>query len=131
VVAPICTNYASPDGSASAQLVEYYRARGRGGAALVTTEIAFIDDLGSRGFVAQLGAHHDRMIPGLNDVAEAIREGGALAGLQIGHCGSQRGLKEPPLVSASPVPWAPTQPVPKALTMAEIAGVVKAFAAAA
>src|SRR5262249_24907121 len=110
VVAPICTNYASPDGSASAQLVEYYRARGRGGAALVTTEIAFIDDLGSRGFVAQLGAHHDRMIPGLNDVAEAIREGGALAGLQIGHCGSQRGLKEPPLVSASPVPWAPTQP---------------------
>lgn len=131
VVAPMCTNYAAPDGSATRELIEYYRARGRGGAALVTSEIAFVDDLGSRGFVAQLGAHHDRMLPGLGEIAEAIREGGALAGLQIGHCGSQRGLAEPPLVSASALPWAPGKPVPKPLTLPEIGHVVAAFAAAA
>jgi len=131
VVAPMCTNYAAPDGSATREIVEYYRARGKGGSALVITEISFVDGLGSRGFVAQLGAHHDGMIPGLAEIAEAIQEGGALAGLQIGHCGGQRGLAEPPLVSASAVPWAPGKPIPKALTEAEVGDVVRAFALAA
>ena len=131
VVAPMCANYAAPDGSATREIIEYYRVRGKGGSALVITEIAFVDDLGSRGFVAQLGAHQDGMIPGLAEIAEAIQEGGALAGLQIGHCGGQRGLAEPPLVSASAVPWAPGKSVPKELTEAEVGDVVRAFALAA
>jgi 2,4-dienoyl-CoA reductase-like NADH-dependent reductase (Old Yellow Enzyme family) len=131
VVAPMCTNYAAPDGGVTRQLVDYYRARGAGGAGLVITEIAFIDALGSRGFQAQLGADRDRAIPGLGEIAEAIRDGGAMAGIQLGHCGSQRGLGEPPLVSASPIAWAPGKPVPKQLTIAEIGDVIAAFAQAA
>jgi 2,4-dienoyl-CoA reductase-like NADH-dependent reductase (Old Yellow Enzyme family) len=75
VQAAMCAMYSAPDGSATAQNVEYYRARAAGGAALCIVEITFTDDLGSRAFHAQLGAHNDTMIPGLSDIAEAIRSG--------------------------------------------------------
>ena len=86
VMAPMCAMYAAADGSVTRQTVEYYRARARGGAGLVIAEITFMDDLGSRAFHAELGAHNDLMIPGLSDLAEAIKAEGALAGLQLGHC---------------------------------------------
>ena len=70
-----------------------------GGAGLIIVEITFTDDTGSRAFHAQLGAHDDRMIPGLTDIAEAVRAEGAVAGLQLGHCGAQRVISEPPVVA--------------------------------
>ena len=48
VVGPLCTMYAAPDGSATPQLIEYYRARARGGAAIVIIELTFTDDIASR-----------------------------------------------------------------------------------
>ena len=83
-----------------------------GGAALVIVEITFTDEGGSRAFHAQLGAHDDRMIPGLSDIAEAVRAEGAVAGLQLGHCGAQRVVSEPPLVAPSAIAWAPGKRVP-------------------
>src|SRR5262249_58717355 len=82
VQAPMCAMYANADGSATRQNVEYYRARAAGGAGLIIVEITFTDDIGSRAFHAQLGAHDDRMIPGLTDIAEAARPEGALTALQ-------------------------------------------------
>ena len=87
VMGPLCTMYAAPDGGVTPQLVEYYRARARGGAALIIVELTYIDDISSKSFHAQLGAHSDMMVPGLSDLAEAIKGEGALAGLQIAHCG--------------------------------------------
>src|SRR5689334_8234127 len=125
VQAPMCAMYANADGSATRQNVEYYRARAAGGAALVIVEITFTDNGGSRAFHAQLGAHDDRMIPGLTDIAEAVCAQGAVAGLQLGHCGAQRVISEPPVVAASPIPWAPGKRVPLELTQAEIARIVQ------
>ena len=125
VQAPMCAMYAAPDGSATRQNVEYYRARAAGGAALVIVEITFTDEGGSRAFHAQLGAQNDRMIPGLSDIAEAIRAEGAIAGLQLGHCGAQRVVSEPPLVAPSAIAWAPGKRVPEALTREEIARIVQ------
>src|SRR2546423_9967607 len=105
VQAPMCAMYAAPDGSVTPQVIEYYRARAAGGAGLVIVEITFTDRLGSRAFHAQLGAHDDTMIPGLGELAGAIREEGAIAGLQLGHCGQQRVIGEPPVVAPSPIPW--------------------------
>jgi 2,4-dienoyl-CoA reductase-like NADH-dependent reductase (Old Yellow Enzyme family) len=124
VQAPMCAMYAAPDGSVTPQVVEYYRARAAGGAGLVIVEITFTDRLGSRAFHAQLGAHDDTMIPGLGELAAAIREGGALAGLQLGHCGPQRVVAEPPVVAPSPIPWAPGKRVPHELTVEEIGAIV-------
>jgi 2,4-dienoyl-CoA reductase-like NADH-dependent reductase (Old Yellow Enzyme family) len=116
--------YSAPDGSATPQTVEYYRARANGGAALCIVEITFTDDKGSRAFHAQLGAHDDRMIPGLSDIAEAIRSSGAVAGIQLGHCGPQRVISEPPVVAASPIPWMQGKRTPEELTQEQIAVIV-------
>jgi 2,4-dienoyl-CoA reductase-like NADH-dependent reductase (Old Yellow Enzyme family) len=125
VQAPMCAMYANADGSATRQNVEYYRARAAGGAGLIIVEITFTDAAGSRAFHAQLGAHDDRMIPGLTDIAEAVRAEGALAGLQLGHCGAQRVISEPPVVAPSSIAWAPGKPVPAELTSEGIARIVQ------
>jgi 2,4-dienoyl-CoA reductase-like NADH-dependent reductase (Old Yellow Enzyme family) len=124
VQAPMCAMYAAPDGSVTPQTVEYYRARAAGGAGLVIVEITFTDRLGSRAFHAQIGAHDDTMVPGLGELAAAIKEHGAIAGLQLGHCGPQRVVVEPPLVAPSPLPWAPGKRVPHELTLEEIEAIV-------
>ncbi|MGE0745786.1 MAG: FAD-dependent oxidoreductase [Rhodospirillales bacterium] len=131
VMGPLCTMFAAPDGSATAQLVEYYRARAQGGVGTVIVEMTFIDDAGSRAFHAQLGAHNDLMIPGLGDLAEAIAGAGALAGIQLGHCGSQRVLGRPPILAPSAVAWAPGKPVPQAMTADEVERLIADFADAA
>lgn len=125
VQAPMCAMYAAPDGSVTEQTVAYYRARARGGAGLVIVEITFTDAGGSRAFHAQLGAHNDTMIPGLGELATAIKMEGAVAGLQLGHCGPQRVVAEPPLVAPSPIPWTAGKRVPHELTIAEIEALVE------
>ncbi len=121
----MCAMYANADGSATRQNVEYYRARAAGGAGLIIVEITFTDDGASRAFHAQLGAHDDRMIPGLTEIAEAMRAEGAIAGLQLGHCGAQRVVSEPPVVAPSAIAWAPGKRVPTELTPEEIARIVQ------
>ncbi len=125
VMAPMCAMYAAPDGSVTPQTVEYYRARARGGVGMVIAEITFMDDLGSRAFHAQLGAHNDLMIPGLSDLAEAIKAEGAVAGLQLGHCGSQRVIPDPPMLAPSPIPWMEGKRVPSEMTLDEITQLVE------
>ncbi len=128
---PLCTMYAAPDGSATPQLIEYYRARARGGAAIVIVELTFIDDVASRSFHAQLGAQSDMMIPGLSDLAEAIRGEGAIAGLQIAHCGSQRVIGAGRVLAPSSIAWAEGKPVPEEMDEDDIEQVLDAFARAA
>ncbi len=120
VMAPMCAMYAAADGSVTRQTVEYYRARARGGAGLVIAELTFMDAFGSRAFHAELGAHNDLMIPGLSDLAEAIKAEGAVAGLQLGHCGSQRVIPDPPMLAPSPIPWMEGKRIPQEITVAEI-----------
>jgi 2,4-dienoyl-CoA reductase-like NADH-dependent reductase (Old Yellow Enzyme family) len=123
--------YAAPDGSTTPQLIEYYRARARGGAAIVIVELTFIDDIASRSFHAQLGAQSDIMIPGLSDLAEAIKGEGAIAGLQIAHCGSQRVIGAGNVLAPSPIAWADGKPVPREMNEDDIEQVLESFAAAA
>ena len=131
VVGPLCTMYAAPDGSTTPQLIEYYRARARGGAAIVIVELTFIDDIASRSFHAQLGAHSDMMLPGLSELAETIKGEGAIAGLQIAHCGSQRVIGAGRVIAPSPIPWRTNKPVPQEMNDDDIEQVLESFAAAA
>ena len=131
VMGPLCTMYAAPDGSVTPQLIEYYRARARGGAAIVIVELTFIDDVASRSFHAQLGAQSDMMIPGLSDLAGAIKGEGAIAGLQIAHCGSQRVIGAGRVLAPSPIAWAEGKPVPEEMDEHDIEQVLEAFVQAA
>ena len=131
VAAPMCVMLANPDGSVSEDVISHYKARARGGAGIVIVEITFTDDQGSRAFHTQLGAHNDRMIPGLNRLAEVIKVEGAIAGIQLGHCGAQRVISEPPIVAPSPIPWMKGKRTPHELTTDEVKQVIADFVSAA
>ena len=131
VAAPMCVMLANTDGSVSEDVISHYKARARGGAGIVIVEITFTDDQGSRAFHTQLGAHNDRMIPGLNRLSEAIKIEGAIAGIQLGHCGAQRVISEPPVVAPSPIPWMKGKRTPHELTLDEVEQVIEDFIDAA
>lgn len=90
VKAPMCTNYATPDGFVTPEMIAYYRERARGGAGLVIVEFTYIDNIASKSWHRQLGVEDDDKMEGLSRLAAVIREQGAVSALQICHCGSQR-----------------------------------------
>jgi 2,4-dienoyl-CoA reductase (NADPH2) len=120
-------NYAVTD-----QLVDFYAERARGGAGMITVGYATVDELS--GNPGNIGAHKDIYIPGLARLAEAIKEGGARASVQLNHAGRYNysmlmGGKQP--VAPSPIASRLTRETPHELSIEEIAQTVKRFAQAA
>jgi len=129
-VAPMVHNLATESGDVTERLVDVYRKKGRGGWALVMVEATHVSQEYSQ-FNRMLGIYSDRQIAGLTELAEAIQEGDARAGIQIMHPG---GL--------APVMWNQKQPVApskmkmagvetKALSISEIEKIIDDFAKAA
>lgn len=131
VLAALSNNYGGPDGFASAQHIAYYRTRGAGGWGAVCTEGTAISRIG-RGFPGQLDAWDDRFLPGLRQVAEAIKAGGARAILQVMHCGRQTtsAIAGGTPVAPSPIMNARYGETPRELSPQEIADEVEAYAEA-
>jgi len=88
-MAPMCTRLAAADGSVTQRLIDYYAERARNRIGMVMVEYSYIDSKASRAGICQLGAYSDHMIPGLNELAEAITQHGVRAILQICHAGRQ------------------------------------------
>ncbi len=90
---------AAPDGSASEVLVDSMRVLAEGGVGLIISGHAFVLPEGRAGS-AQLSVCSDRFIPGLQNMASAVREAGGKIALQLAHAGI-RGAAEsegyPPL----------------------------------
>ena len=76
------------DGGIGDHTVAHYRTRASGGAAMVIMEACAVSP---EGVVSnhQARIYDDRFIPGLSEIAGAIKAGGAVAGLQIHHGGRQ------------------------------------------
>jgi 2,4-dienoyl-CoA reductase-like NADH-dependent reductase (Old Yellow Enzyme family)/thioredoxin reductase len=125
------TNYATTDGEVTAQLVEFYRARARGGVGLITLGFSYGHPLG-RVVPRMIASHDDRAIPGLRSFADAMHAEGAKVSLQVCH-GGRRGSSKvsgAQTVAASPIPPLGGE-VPREITRQEIAEVVESFARAA
>jgi 2,4-dienoyl-CoA reductase (NADPH2) len=87
------TNFNTQDGFVTEREVAFLEAQARGGAAIVTTQGAYPDLLGEgKGFRGTMSIADDRFIPGLAKLADAIKRNGALAALQILHCGREGGV---------------------------------------
>ncbi len=67
------------------RLVDFYIERARGGAGLITVGFATVDELSAGS--TNIGAHSDEHIPGLKRLADAIKDNGARAAVQINHGG--------------------------------------------
>jgi 2,4-dienoyl-CoA reductase-like NADH-dependent reductase (Old Yellow Enzyme family) len=129
VMAPMVTNFASPDDETTDRQVMYYAERARGGVGTIVVEAsAILHDV--RISSRQLGSYDDRLIPGLARLASAIKKEGAVALLQLCHGGpkiySAGGLWTK---SVSPVGiW--EGDVPRSLSAAELRKVRRDFVAA-
>ncbi|MDT0265946.1 NADH:flavin oxidoreductase/NADH oxidase [Streptomyces sp. DSM 44915] len=147
-MAPMCqysADVAGPDtGVANDWHFTHYTSRAVGGAGLILLEATAVSPEG-RISHGDLGLWNDRQQAALTRLAGAIRERGAVAGVQLAHAGRKASSQLPwegggplggeerpwPTVGPSPVPFAEGHPAPHELSEAEIAEVVEQFAAAA
>ena len=143
VVSPMC-EYSAIEGHPQTWHMVHLGSRAVGGAALVFTEATAVEGIG-RISPADTGIWLDAHVDSWRPIAEFIRTQGAVAGMQLAHAGRKgstavpwaggkkvaigEGGWEP--VAPSALPFSADYPVPRALTVAEIDGVVAAFRKAA
>ncbi len=129
-MAPVYLGYAAPGGKVSSLLLEHYRLMAESGVAMVVVESATVDYPAGAGSDRILRLDTDDTMDGLQQLAQTIQKGGALACQQINHVGR--------LLS----PMCPEQPVapsevamfgrtPHALTRDEIKTIRRKFVEAA
>lgn len=88
VVPPMASQTADSEGHATKKTVEHYVNLASSGAGLIFVEYSHIHFSG-KGEANQLAVDSDDKIMGLKKVASAIKENGALAGLQLVHVGGK------------------------------------------
>ncbi len=131
VVCAHLTNLAV-DGLPTGRLASYYGAMAAGGVGTVVTEELAVDPA-DRPYEKVIRGFDPAAEPGLRAVVDAIHAHGALAFAQLNHNGPQSsGLyTRLPVLAASAMPDAHFREVPKEADEADIAGVIRAFAAVA
>ncbi|MCM3727584.1 NADH-dependent flavin oxidoreductase [Neobacillus cucumis] len=129
VMAPMTNFSSNSDGTVTDAEVKYY-ARRSSGAGMVITACTYVTANG-KGFHGEFGGDRDELIPSLKQVANAIKEQGAKAVLQIFHGGRQcppELVKNGEIVSASAIPAeGDGKPVPRELTDQEIESIIHDF----
>ncbi len=86
IMPPMGTGITDPDGTVNERFIAYHVARAKGGAALNTTEITYIDP-GGQGIECCPAIWDDRLIPGLSELANAIPAYGGKLSIQLHHAG--------------------------------------------
>ena len=122
----------TPDGLVSRQLIDFYEERSRGGAGLIIVGACTIDDEAGGPFFLSL--REDRFVPGMTELAAAIRRHGALAGVQLLHAGRYVHsflIGGKPALAPSAVPSRYTRETPRAMTLEELRAVQQHWVAAA
>ncbi len=132
VLPPMANNMAGDSGAVTDAHIKHYVRRAKAGVGMVIVEHAYVRRDG-RMNDRQLGIYDDALIPGLRRLAEAIKACDTVAGIQITHGGgkvTQAAAATQPLAPSDGLVPGGTEAA-RALTPAEIEGVVQAFAAAA
>ncbi len=133
VMPAMATNFASAWGEPAPRLIAYYARRSLGGAGLITVENANIEDpVGGNG-ATQLRIDHDRFIPGLHHLVQAVHAGGARVSIQINHAGALADPKRTGYAprGPSPVAWGRSGVLAQPLSSSEIDETIERFCSAA
>ncbi|MES1256042.1 MAG: NADH:flavin oxidoreductase/NADH oxidase [Acidobacteriota bacterium] len=143
LVSPMC-QYSSDNGFSNDWHLVHLGSRAVGGAALVLTEATAVTAEG-RISPQDLGLYRDEHVAGLERIVAFVHGQGTYAGIQLAHAG-RKGSTGRPWENITTVPptaggWQPVAPgsapfdhdypVPRAMTLGDIAGVVEAFVRAA
>jgi 2,4-dienoyl-CoA reductase (NADPH2) len=125
-MAPLYLNYAAAGGKVSPLLLYHYKLMAQSGVAMVMVENATISPDGA-GSPRTIRCDHQRFLPALAKLADAIQNHKSLAGLQVNHAGRYAHISDP----VAPSAVAAFNRTPRALTKKEITAVQNQFANAA
>jgi len=127
VMTAMATNLADAEGNVTQDIVEYFRARARGGTGLIYTEFTRIDKDGP-GALNELGAYTLKQANGLRKIAEAVHQFDSKIFLQLHHAGS---MTKADITKKQPIaPSAVTMPgniEPREMTVEEIKDIIGKF----
>lgn len=131
VQAPIFTQFASTFGEVDDKLIDYHRARARGGVALIITENTSVDWEIGRTAGHPIRIDHDRFIGALSNLVDAVHGEGAKIAVQLHHTGRQNSQgnterNEPPLAPTAGITSAFGTP-PRAIEEHEIPGLIDKY----
>jgi 2,4-dienoyl-CoA reductase-like NADH-dependent reductase (Old Yellow Enzyme family)/thioredoxin reductase len=132
VMAPMGTNYSTTDGLSTERDKLYYAERARGGVGMIMTEAMVVTEY-ARPHHNSLCCYHDRFIPGLATIVEAIKEHGALVCGQLNHRGALLRRSVLNMEPVGPSPWnnPNTGDAVRPLNVAELVEIQKLFVASA
>jgi 2,4-dienoyl-CoA reductase (NADPH2) len=126
-MAPLYVGYAKEGGIVSDLMLDHYRLMAQSGVALVVVENATVDYPVGSGSNRTIRADIDDSLDGLTQLAATIKNGGAVACLQLNHAGRFGGLTDPVAPSAVEA----FGRTPKALSREEIGEIREKFVSAA
>jgi 2,4-dienoyl-CoA reductase-like NADH-dependent reductase (Old Yellow Enzyme family)/thioredoxin reductase len=128
VMAPMGTNYSTTDGLSTDRDKRYYAERARGGVAMIMTE-AMVVTRHARPHHNSLCCYHDRFIPGLASIVDAIHAHGAFVCGQLNHRGALLRRAVLNMEPVGPSPWTNpnTGDAVRPLTIPEILEIQKLF----
>jgi 2,4-dienoyl-CoA reductase-like NADH-dependent reductase (Old Yellow Enzyme family)/thioredoxin reductase len=131
VMAPMGTNYSTTDGLSTERDRLYYAERARGGVGMIMTEAMVVTEF-ARPHHNSLCVYHDRFIPGLASLVEAIKAHGALVCAQLNHRGALLRRHVLNMEPVGPSPWKNpnTGDEVRPLAVAEIIDIQKLFVTA-
>jgi 2,4-dienoyl-CoA reductase-like NADH-dependent reductase (Old Yellow Enzyme family) len=122
---------AADDGACTPKLIDLMAGLAKGGVGLIISSHAYVSPEGQAG-PWQIGAHDDKLIPGLGAMAAAVHENGGKIVLQLAHAGYFANAK---LTGQTPMAPSSVEGFAKGprreMAAADIQGVVEAYGAAA
>jgi len=132
VMPAMIRGYSMTDGTVTRRLIDHYAARAKGGIGLAIIEASYVHPSGKI-ISQQLGIYDDKCIPGLSDLAGAVKEWGSKVAIQLHHAGRQTktSITGMPIVAPSSMPCAVTGGLPVELSTNEVTDLIEAFAQAA
>ena len=132
IMAPMGTNYSTTDGLSTERDKLYYAERARGGVGMIMTEAMVVTEY-ARPHHNSLCCYHDRFIPGLATIVEAIKKYGALVCGQLNHRGALLRRSVLNMEPVGPSPWKNpnTGDAVRPLTIPELVEIQKLFVASA
>ncbi len=132
VMAPMGTNYSTTDGLSTQRDRQYYAERAKGGLAMIMTEAMVVTEH-ARPHNNSLCVYHDRFIPGLASIVEAIKEHDCHVFGQLNHRGALLRRSVLNMEPVGPSPWhnPNTGDVVRPLAVPEIIEIQKLFVEAA
>jgi len=128
MLAPLTNMQSNPDGSLGAAELHWLKMRAGGGFGITSTCAMHVQASG-QGFSGQLGCFSDVLLPGLTQLADAVKANGPVAIAQLHHGGSRA---DSSLIGGQPIsPSDSLEFGAREMTAAEVEESAEAFIAAA